>query len=252
MDFGAPASFGDLRTDAPFGETLDDGEPRFNPAAYQQPEAPIEPNTLDPAPQAEAHAASTPSHDPSAAATADTASPSDAPFADTRDEPPTPTGFPRAVVDAFGSLDMGLPPRAEPSAPLTPPPSLSTQPVVEPEITVQQAVPQQPPVPRHAADEINAGTAGSAAVAGLGAAHFGALNLDFDLELPPSPAQPLPSFTPQDLGRIARNKLELASEYIELGDLAGARSLIHEVIDANDAATRTEARALLSTLAPLS
>jgi pilus assembly protein FimV len=70
--------------------------------------------------------------------------------------------------------------------------------------------------------------------------------------LPPSPAQPLPSFTPQDLVRIARNKLDLASEYIELGDLAGARALIHEVIEANDTATRTEARALLSTLAPLS
>jgi FimV-like protein len=147
---------------------------------------------------------------------------------------------------------MGLPPRIEPPAPLTPPASLSTQPVVEPEITAQQAVPPQPAAPRHAAEEINAGTAGSAAVAGLGAAHFGALNLDFDLELPPSPAQPLPSFTPQDLVRIARNKLDLASEYIELGDLAGARALIHEVIEANDTATRTEARALLSTLAPLS
>jgi FimV-like protein len=62
----------------------------------------------------------------------------------------------------------------------------------------------------------------------------------------------LPTFTPQDLVRIARNKLDLASEYIELGDLAGARALIHEVIEANDDATRTQARALLSTLAPLS
>ncbi len=76
----------------------------------------------------------------------------------------------------------------------------------------------------HAADEIAAGTAGRGAVAGLGAgtlgaAGFGALKLDFDTELPPSPAQPLPAFTPADLARIARNKLDLAAEYIELGDL---------------------------------
>jgi len=81
---------------------------------------------------------------------------------------------------------------------------------------------------------------------------FGALKLDFDLELPPGPAQTLPAFTPEDLAKIARNKLELAAEYIELGDLSGARALIHEVIESNDAATRGEARALLSTLAPLS
>ena len=83
-------------------------------------------------------------------------------------------------------------------------------------------------------------------------AGFGALKLDFDLELPPSPAQPLPAFTPADLARIARNKLDLAAEYIELGDLAGARTLINEVIESNDPATRNDARALLSTLAPLS
>ncbi|NYH15261.1 FimV-like protein [Paraburkholderia bryophila] len=62
----------------------------------------------------------------------------------------------------------------------------------------------------------------------------------------------MPAFTPADLTRIARNKLDLAAEYIDLGDLSGARSLINEVIEANDPATRTEARALLSTLAPLS
>ena len=64
--------------------------------------------------------------------------------------------------------------------------------------------------------------------------------------------QPLPAFTPADLARIARNKLDLAAEYIELGDLAGARTLINEVIESNDPATRNDARALLSTLAPLS
>ncbi|MGF6917682.1 FimV/HubP family polar landmark protein [Paraburkholderia sp. 40] len=182
------------------------------------------------------------------------------PFSDipvpTEPAPSAPTEFPRDAVDAFGSLNMPLPPRieeptvgeAEPST------SLSTQPVASPDTTAQQAfgVHGADDDAPHIADQITAGTAGHGAVAGLGAAGFGALKLDFDLELPPSPAQPLPAFTPADLGRIARNKLELASEYIELGDLAGARALINEVIEANDPATRTEARALLSTLAPLS
>ncbi|MGF6931736.1 pilus assembly protein FimV [Paraburkholderia sp. UCT70] len=182
------------------------------------------------------------------------------PFSDipvpTEPAPSAPTEFPRDAVDAFGSLNMPLPPRieeptvgeAEPST------SLSTQPVASPDTTAQQAfgVHGADDDSPHIADQIAAGTAGHGAVAGLGAAGFGALKLDFDLELPPSPAQPLPAFTPADLGRIARNKLELASEYIELGDLAGARALINEVIEANDPTTRTEARALLSTLAPLS
>jgi FimV-like protein len=166
-----------------------------------------------------------------------------------------PADFPRDAIDAFNSLDMPLPPRIEmPADSAGAPASLSVQPVASPETTAQQAFPAADPdgdAP-HIADEIAAGTAGHGAVAGLGAAGFGALKLDFDLELPPGPAQPLPAFTPADLGRIARNKLELASEYIELGDLAGARTLINEVIEANDPATRNEARALLSTLAPLS
>jgi pilus assembly protein FimV len=165
-----------------------------------------------------------------------------------------PTEFPRDAVDAFSSLDMPLPPRIElPDAALSTPESLATQPVASPESTAQQALaPHDPDDAPHAADEISAGTAGHAAVAGLGAVGFGALKLDFDLELPPSPAQPLPVFTSADLTRIARNKLDLAAEYIDLGDLSGARVLINEVIEANDPATRTEARALLSTLAPLS
>ncbi|PQV46348.1 FimV-like protein [Paraburkholderia sp. BL21I4N1] len=176
-----------------------------------------------------------------------------------------PTEFPRDAVDAFSALDMPLPPRIEsPFEGLGAPASLTTQPVASPETTARQAVaPHDPDDVPHIADEITAGTAGHAAVAGLGAtgfgaagglgaAGFGALKLDFDLELPPSPAQPLPAFTPADLTRIARNKLDLAAEYIDLGDLSGARSLINEVIEANDPATRTEARALLSTLAPLS
>ncbi|SDR51935.1 FimV/HubP family polar landmark protein [Paraburkholderia tuberum] len=182
------------------------------------------------------------------------------PFSDipvpTERAPSAPTEFPREAVDAFGSLNMPLPPRIDVptvgEAELST--SLSTQPVASPGTTAQQAfgVHGADDDAPHIADQIAAGTAGHGAVAGLGAAGFGALKLDFDLELPPSPAQPLPAFTPADLGRIARNKLELASEYIELGDLAGARALINEVIEANDPATRTEARALLSTLAPLS
>ncbi|NUY00692.1 FimV/HubP family polar landmark protein [Paraburkholderia youngii] len=174
----------------------------------------------------------------------------------TQPTPSAPTDFPRDAVDAFGSLNMPLPPRIEvPTVgEAVPSTSLSTQPVASPDTTAQQAfgVHGADDDAPHIADQIAAGTAGHGAVAGLGAAGFGALKLDFDLELPPSPAQPLPAFTPADLARIARNKLELASEYIELGDLGGARALINEVIEANDPATRTEARALLSTLAPLS
>jgi FimV-like protein len=168
--------------------------------------------------------------------------------------PAAPTEFPRDAVDAFSSLDMPLPPRIEsPADGVQSPASLTTQPVASPETTAQQAfASREPDEAPHIAEEIAAGTAGHAAVAGLGAAGFGALKLDFDLELPPSPVQPLPAFSQADLVRIARNKLDLASEYIELGDLAGARTLINEVIEANDPATRTEARALLSTLAPLS
>uniref|UniRef100_UPI0038B7CB78 FimV/HubP family polar landmark protein n=1 Tax=Paraburkholderia madseniana TaxID=2599607 RepID=UPI0038B7CB78 len=166
-----------------------------------------------------------------------------------------PTEFPRDALDAFSSLNMPLPPRVESTddAAVSVPGSLATPPVASPETAAQQAVaPHDPDDFPHVADEIAAGTAGHAAVAGLGAAGFGALKLDFDLELPPSPAQPLPAFTRADLTRIARNKLDLAAEYIDLGDLSGARTLINEVIEANDPATRTEARALLSTLAPLS
>ncbi len=160
--------------------------------------------------------------------------------------PAMPTEFPRDAADAFGSLDMPLPPRVESTAE-------SVRAAASTEAAAQRpAAPHDEDDAPHIAGEIAAGTASRAAVAGLGAAGFGALKLDFDLELPPSPAQPLPAFTQADLVRIARNKLDLAAEYIELGDLSGARVLINEVIEANDPATRTEARALLSTLAPLS
>ncbi|VVD31471.1 FimV/HubP family polar landmark protein [Paraburkholderia dioscoreae] len=192
--------------------------------------------------------------------------PEAAPLAQSQPAPAVPTEFPRDAVDAFGSLDMPLPPRVESSADhVHVPASLSTQPVSSQEATAKQsAAEHHPDDTPHIADEIDAGTAGHAAVAGLGAGlgtglgaglgapGFGALKLDFDLELPPGPAEPLPTFTQADLIRIARNKLDLAAEYIELGDLSGARALINEVIETNDPGTRTEARALLSTLAPLS
>ncbi|ACC73486.1 FimV/HubP family polar landmark protein [Paraburkholderia phymatum] len=172
-------------------------------------------------------------------------------------EPAMPDEFPREAMRALDSIDdFALPPRTEPSASaasaVSPPGSLATQPVVAPEITAQQAVSSHLPQSPAVADQIIAGTAGAAAVAGLGASRFGALKLDFDLELPPSPAQAVPSFSPDEIARIARNKLDLAAEYIELGDVVGARTLINEVIESNDADTRADARALLSTLAPLS
>jgi len=188
-------------------------------------------------------------HEPAAEEPAATAEPTTA----EPDEPHATAQFPRAALAALGSLDMSLPPRAAESAePVTPPASLTTQPVVEPDITAQQAVRQHEPEPPRVGEQIEAGTAGHGAIAGMGAAKYGPLALDFDLELPPGPAQPLPTFTPEELARIARNKLELAAEYIELGDVAGARTLINEVIESNDTATRNDARAMLSTLAPLS
>lgn len=161
-----------------------------------------------------------------------------------------PGEFPADAVSALGGIDMTLPPRvAEPVAPAAP---LSTQPVASPETTAAQAVPLSEPSAPRVAEAIAAGTAGAGATAGLGAPRFGALTLDFDLNLPPDSAEPLPVFTPEQLARIARNKLELAHEYIGLGDLGGARALINEVIDSSDGATRADAQALLSTLAPLS
>ncbi len=161
-----------------------------------------------------------------------------------------PIAFPHDAIEALGGLDLPLPPRiGEPVIPTQP---LSTEPAATPEASARLASPFfEPPAPL-AGQAIEAGTAGSGALAGLGAPRFGALTLDFDLNLPPDAAEPLPVFTPEQLARIARNKLDLAHEYIALGDVSGARSLINEVIESNDPATRSDAQALLSTLAPLS
>ncbi|MCG1019028.1 MULTISPECIES: FimV/HubP family polar landmark protein [Burkholderiaceae] len=86
---------------------------------------------------------------------------------------------------------------------------------------------------------------------GVGAAPFGALNLDFDLNLPPLAEQPCVVSTPDELAAIARNKLDLAVEYMELGDAAGARALVSEVIASNESTTLDEARKLHAVLTPL-
>ncbi|WP_241024562.1 FimV/HubP family polar landmark protein [Paraburkholderia sp. Ac-20340] len=180
-----------------------------------------------------------------------------------------PKEFPQSAVDALGSLDM-LPPRVDvPDFPQTsgmPAFSFGATPVAAPETIARQSLPPAEPPAPPAGAAIEAGMAGLGSIAGLAAAmgsspigappmgtpRFGTLSLDFDLNLPPDSADPLPVFTPEQLSRIARNKLDLAHEYIDLGDLAGARALINEVIESNDHATRADAQALLSTLSPLS
>ena len=162
--------------------------------------------------------------------------------------PAAPTEFPADAVAALDTLDMPLPPRVNEAGAVPGP----TGPVASPETIERQSfAPDEPPAPP-AGSTIEAGTAGAGSIAGLGAARFGTLSLDFDLDLPPDSAEPLPVFTPEQLARIARNKLDLAHEYIALGDLAGARTLINEVIESNDHATRADAQALLATLAPMS
>lgn len=169
--------------------------------------------------------------------------------------------LPADAVAALENLDMGLPPRAEPAHEVLVPTADDAEPAAHhphaQESQHDELDEDEDAAARPVGETIEHGVAGPAAVAGLGAAPFGALNLSFDLDLPagagePAQASPVPTFTPEQLAKIARNKLELASEYIALGDLGGARTLLHEVIESNDADTRDEAHALLATLAPLS
>ncbi|EMH3480776.1 pilus assembly protein FimV, partial [Burkholderia multivorans] len=166
------------------------------------------------------------------------------------------------AITALGSLDMPLPPRA---AGETSP--LSDDAEATHIATNGQTAPR-PPVgandtsTEHPADhedelewdddaphaDTSARPAAPSPLSPLGGAQFGALNLDFDLDLPSAPGAELPALTPEELARIARNKLDLAAEYVELGDLSGARALLQEVVDANDAATRDDARAMLAKL----
>lgn len=206
------------------------------------------------------------------------------------DDEPSPASrfpqpkFPQEAIEALSTLDFGLPPRKEalaevqppldagspaeqPSpeqaenkqeikaetAPITPAP-VTPQPIADPAVFDRQNAQHRHPESTSvsASAQIETGTAGAASVAGLGASRFGPLSLDFDYNSPASQAEPLPAFTPEQISTIARNKLELAVEYIELGDLSGARTLLEEVIESNDQATRKPAATLLSTLAPLS
>ncbi|MEK7886130.1 FimV/HubP family polar landmark protein [Burkholderia contaminans] len=175
------------------------------------------------------------------------------------------------AISALSSLDMPLPPRTpdEPSLTADETAAQAGQSDTDKIATNGQVAHRLPvgsidPAPEHPADQDDefdwdpdaatpASQAGSpfatSSLPPLGGAQFGALKLDFDLDLPSAPGAALPALTPEELARIARNKLDLASEYVELGDLSGARTLLQEVVDANDAATRDDARALLAKLA---
>lgn len=186
-----------------------------------------------------------------------------------------PTLPPEAVA-ALDGLDFGLPPRVAPAAesaahgaPEHEAPPRPDERTAEPAPIAEAAGAAEPAEPTESAESAESAERGEVpahapaappAVTGLGAAPVGRLALSFDLDLPGGEAgegqsadcAPLPQFTPEQLARIARNKLDLATEYIELGDLGGARTLIHEVIESNDPGTHDEAHALLATLAPLS
>ncbi|KVZ02567.1 FimV/HubP family polar landmark protein [Burkholderia stagnalis] len=176
----------------------------------------------------------------------------------------------QSAITALGSLDMPLPPRVlDESTPAAHDTATTAALSADEQVATNgQAAPRPPigaadPTPEHLAEQDDAlewddgaflhgrsgATSSAPAFAPLGGAQFGALKLDFDLDLPSAPGAALPALTPDELARIARNKLDLASEYVELGDVAGARTLLQEVVDANDAATRDDARALLAKLA---
>ncbi|MDN8035231.1 FimV/HubP family polar landmark protein [Burkholderia vietnamiensis] len=220
------------------------------------------------APAAAHAAAALPPDVPAAAPAA-----ADAP-AETAPAAPTPTdtqheALMQNAINALNSLDMPLPPRIADEHAV--PQASEAQTESEQSATNGQAAPRPPLGATEASDERSvehddefdwdpdattpAEQAGGASTVPtpsslppLGA-RFGALKLDFDLDLPSAPDAELPALTPEELARIARNKLDLALEYVELGDLSGARTLLQEVVDANDAATRDDARALLAKLA---
>ncbi|KVS99899.1 FimV/HubP family polar landmark protein [Burkholderia ubonensis] len=193
--------------------------------------------------------------------------PADAPAAPAAD---THQALMQNAIAALDSLDMPLPPRVSDEASLSttePAPkaglfvddkgATNGQSAPRPPVGAGDQTPEQP-AEQEEEPEWDGGatlpgrsgaTSSAPAFAPLGGAQFGALKLDFDLDLPAAPGAAPPALTPDELARIARNKLELAGEYVELGDLAGARTLLQEVIDANDAATRDDARALLAKLA---
>ncbi len=183
--------------------------------------------------------------------------------------------FPHDAIEALDSLDMPLPPRtaSEPSASeseasVSSGLSLDEKNATNGLASSRPSVADHEPASLHDVEQegepldddgikpFTGNGDGAAArppvLPPLGGAQFGALKLDFDLDLPSVPGAVLPAFTPAELAKIARNKLDLASEYVELGDLSGARTLLQEVLDANDAGTRDDARALMTKLADAS
>ncbi|MCA8089650.1 pilus assembly protein FimV [Burkholderia anthina] len=168
------------------------------------------------------------------------------------------------AIAALNSLDMPLPPRIADEPVTQEGQAASGKIATNGQSALQPPVGANDPSPERAFDQDDdfdrdpdaaspaphaGGASTPSSLPPLGGAQFGALKLDFDLDLPSTPGAVLPALTPDELARIARNKLDLASEYVELGDLSGARTLLQEVIAANDAATRDDARALLAKLA---
>ncbi|MDR0246513.1 MAG: pilus assembly protein FimV [Burkholderia sp.] len=234
----------------------------------EQPEMPVAQAAVPPA--SEAVPAPVPRDAEPAEKAAAAAKPADTPAAPSSTDAQHATLMQNAI-SALNSLDMPLPPRTSDEAPLTPD-ELSARAGQSntDKIATNGQAPSHPPIgsdhpaPDHPADQDDeygwdpdaatpagdvSSTPALSSLPPLGGAQFGALKLDFDLDLPSAPGVTLPALTADELARIARNKLDLASEYVELGDLSGARTLLQEVVDANDAATRDDARALLAKLA---
>lgn len=168
------------------------------------------------------------------------------------------------AISALNSLDMPLPPRTAEESAAREGQAESAQIATNGQSAIRPSIGAGNLSAEHPADQDDefdwdpdaatpaphaGGVAAPSSLPPLGGAQFGALKLDFDLDLPSVPGAVLPALTPEELARIARNKLDLASEYVELGDLSGARTLLQEVVDANDAATHDDARALLAKLA---
>ena len=204
------------------------------------------------------------------------------------DDEPSPASrfpqpkFPQEAIEALSALDFGLPPRQEappvpseahvqPLAPIAPavpvpaaqnetplaPAPATPQPIADPAVFDRQNEQHrhpEPTTPPPSASERNRIRHGGRGIGGgpwRVAFRSVEPRLRLQLAARARPSRCRPS-RPSRSRRIARNKLELAVEYIELGDLSGARTLLQEVIESNDPATRQPAAALLSTLAPLS
>ncbi|MEJ2767879.1 hypothetical protein [Mycetohabitans sp. B46] len=138
--------------------------------------------------------------------------------------------FPAHAAAALASLELSLPP-----LPSTPSSVYDAVIADAQTAAVECGAPMAPPP--------------SVAPPPLGAAHVGALNLDFDLDLPPLATQQSVAPALDEIAAIARNKLNLAVESMKWGDTAGARALVSEVIASNEPTTLEKARALHAALA---